>query len=71
VARSLGAFCGVDVLLIGWGLVVLEMPMLTGDIFTGPDDHLSWFVVRFFSGVSIFASVSIFSGVRNIPGVNV
>ena len=42
LARQLGAYCGVDVLLLGWGLITLEMPLLTGNLFTGPDDHLSW-----------------------------
>ena len=44
LARQLGAYCGVDVLLLGWALLTLELPLLTGDIFTGPDDHLSWTV---------------------------
>jgi hypothetical protein len=40
----LSAFCGVDVLLVSWGLVTIELPMLTGDLFTGAEDHLTWFV---------------------------
>jgi hypothetical protein len=42
LVNQLGVFCGMDVLFLGYGLLILELPLLTGDVFTGPDDHLSW-----------------------------